>query len=298
MGTVIKSCFAVPEDPASYIGMAARAAARCVEQTDVALPEIDILINVGVFRDDNIIEPAIAPLIQRELGLNLDPVKNGHLDRCTLAFDINDGENGFLTAACVADSFFKTGSAKNVLIVAGDVHPSKTDHPDFPFQPVASAVLLAYSEDDRQGFAGFHFKTSPKGCHGFAASIDLSRNATGNRQRLDFNEPEEYPDRLLKFVSGMIRDLSSEGRISLTDIDYLVTSQNSGNFGSRIAREVCLPGHVRVIEPDGRYAYAHTSALPAGYQYLSAACNLKKRPRILFVAAGSGLSASCALYMA
>jgi len=296
MGTVIKSCYATAEVPASYISMAALAATRCMEQTDVPLREIDMLINIGVFRDDNIIEPAIAPLIQQELGLNLDPVKNGHLQHSTLAFDINDGENGFLTAACIADSFFKTGSAKHALIVAGDVHPSMTDHPDFPFQPVASAVLLAHSKEEQQGFAGFHFKTSPNGCHGFAASVDLSRSRTGNRHRLDFDMSENYTERILKFTSEMMTDLFAQGRLDAADVDFLVTSQSFSDFGSQVARAILLPARVRTVDLNGLYGNTHTSALPAGYQHLASAGGLQRNARLLFVAAGAGLSAACALY--
>lgn len=296
MGTVIKSCFATPFGPASSIGMAVLAAQKCLSQVDMPMQDIDLLINISVFRDDNMIEPAIAPLIQRQLGMNLDPVKNNHLHRSTLAFDINDGECGFLTAACVVDSFFKTRAAKNALIVAGDIHPSKRDHRDFPFQPVASAVLLTYSEDERRGFAGFHFKTSGNGCHGFSANVDLSHNTTKNRERMKFVVAENYHDQLLGFASGMLSDLAAKELIRFTDIDYLVTSQHTADFGHQIARAMKLNGHTQTVHLDAQYGDAHTSALPLCYQQLTDSGLLQRNQRILFVAAGSGLSSACSLY--
>ncbi len=296
MGTVIKSCFATPFGPASTIGMGVLAARNCLSQADMPVQDIDLLINIGVFRDDNMIEPAIAPLIQQQLGMNLDPVKNHHLHRATLAFDINDGESGFLTAACVVDSFFKTGTAKNALIVAGDIHPSKTDHPDFPFQSVASAVLLGYTEDARQGFTDFHFKTSGNGCHGFSANVDLSHITTENRARMNFVVAENYHDRLLRFASGMLRELGEKEMIRPADIDYLVTSQHTGDFGHQIARAMNLNGHSHTVDLNGKYGDAHTSALPLCYQQLALSGLLQRNQRILFVAAGSGLSAACSLY--
>ena len=296
MGTLIKSCFATPSGPSSTVGMAVLAARNCLSQVDMPMQEIDLLINIGVFRDDNMIEPAIAPLIQKQLGMNLDPVTNGHLHRSTLAFDINDGESGFLTAARVVDSFFKTGAARHALIVAGDIHPSKTDHPDFPFQSVASAVLLGYTEDEGQGFAGFHFKTSANGCHGFSANVDLSHNSTKNRARMKFIMADNYHDQALGFVSGMLRELGEKAIIRPTEIDYLVTSQNARDFGHRIARAMNLNGNSHTVDLDGKYGDAHTSALPLCYHELVHSGGLQRSQRILFVAAGSGLSAACALY--
>jgi 3-oxoacyl-[acyl-carrier-protein] synthase-3 len=228
--------------------------------------------------------------------MNLDPVKNGHLHRSTLAFDISDGESGFLTAACVVDSFFKTGAAKNALIVAGDMHPSKTDHPDFPFQSVGSAVLLGFTEDERQGFGGFHFKTSANGCHGFSANVDLSHNSTKNRERMKFVMADNYHDQTLGFASGMLRELGEKAMIRPTEIDYLVTSQNTRDFGHQIARAINLNGHSHTVDLNGKYGDAHTSSLPLCYHELALSGRLQSNQRILFVAAGSGLSAACALY--
>ena len=132
MATIIKASYASPSGPPSSIGMAVFAAQNCLAEAGLPPQDIDLLINIGVFRDDNIIEPAMAPLIQKQLGMNLDPVRKGCLQRTTLSFDINDGECGFHTAVHVADAFFKSGSAKYALIVAGDIHPSKTASPRFP----------------------------------------------------------------------------------------------------------------------------------------------------------------------
>lgn len=296
MGTVIKSCYATADVPKSAIDMAALAAKRCVAQTGVPLEEIDLLINIGVFRDDNIIEPAIAPLIQRKLGLNLDPVKNNHIHRSTFAFDINDGENGFLTAACVADSFFKTRSIQYALIVAGDIHPSQTDHPDFPFTPVASAALLAHTEGDRRGFGGFHFKSSANGSAGFCANVDLSQNKTGNRDRMTFYAPEHYEDRLGEFAAGMLHDLTARGEIEISGVDYLVVSGQTANFGAQLMRALHLDGKTMMAAAPVSCGDAHTSALPLHFQQLTGSGRLQENQSVLFVSAGAGLSAACAIY--
>ena len=298
MGTVIKASFTSPDGPQSSIGMAAFAAQNCLAQAHVQMEDVDLLINVGVFRDDNIIEPAMAPLIQQQLGMNLDPIKNDHMQRSTLSFDINDGECGFLTAARVVDTFFKAGSSRSALIVSGDIHPSKTHHPEFPFQSVAAAILLAYSEDDHRGFAGFHFKTASDGSHGFSAHVDLMANGAKSRECMEFVTEDRYHDRLSGFTSEMINEVFRSGAIDPADIDYFVTTQPAKGFGVEIARSLRLPSRTKVVDLYEQYGDAHTSSLALSYHHLVSNGLLKKDDRILFIAAGSGLSAACSSYVA
>jgi 3-oxoacyl-[acyl-carrier-protein] synthase III len=296
MGTIIESSYASPDGPQSSIGMAVFAVQNCLNQAGMHVQDIGLLINIGVFRDNNIVEPAMAPLIQQQLGMNLDPVKNDHIHRATFSFDINDGECGFLTAASVADGFLKSGSAKYALIVAGDIHPSKSDHPDFPFRSVATAILLAYSEDAERGFSAFHFKTSGNGHIGFSANVDLSRNGDSGRERMEFITVETYHDQLFELTAGMMNELILSGAIHPADVDYLVTSHHRKGFGDQIARSLRMNGSSRVIDLYERYGNTHTSALSVCYHRLVSDGLLKNNDRILFIGAGSGMSAACSLY--
>jgi 3-oxoacyl-[acyl-carrier-protein] synthase III len=297
MGTIIKASFASPSGPPSSIGMAVFAAQNCLAEAGLPMQDIDLLINIGVFRDDNIVEPAMAPLIQKQLGLNLDPVRNGCLQRSTLSFDINDGECGFLTAVRVADTFFKSGSAKYALVVAGDIHPSKTHHPDFPFQSVACAIVLAHTEDADSGFSGFYFKTSENGSFGFSANVDLMANGLKSRECMNFMIEDQYHDRLSGFTSEWMREVFQSGRINPADIDYIVMSQQTKGFGEMIARSANMNGRSQVVDLYDQYGNAHTSSLILCYHHLVSGGLTKKNDRILFIAAGSGLSAACSLYV-
>lgn len=297
MATIIKASYASPSGPQSSIGMAVFAAQNCLAEAGLPTQDIDLLINIGVFRDDNIIEPAMAPMIQKQLGMNLDPVRNHHLQRSTLSFDINDGECGFLTAVSVADAFFKSGSAKYALIVAGDIHPSKTQRPDFPFQSVACAILLAHTEDTDAGFSSFHFKTSENGSFGFSANVDLMANGLTSRECMNFTMEDQYHDRLSVFTSKMMKEVFQSGRINPADIDYIVTSQQTKGFGETIAHAASLNGRSQVVDLYDQYGNAHTSSLALCYHHLASGGLTKKSDRILFIAAGSGLSAACSLYV-
>jgi 3-oxoacyl-[acyl-carrier-protein] synthase-3 len=297
MATIIKASCALPNGPQSSIGMSALAAKQCLAIAGVAATDVDLLLNIGVFRDDNIIEPAMAPLIQQQLGMNLDPVRHHHLHRSTLSFDINDGECGFLTAASIADSFFRSGQAQYALVVSGDIHPSKTDHPEFPFKSVACAVLLARIDDDRRGFSGFHFKTSAAGGFGFSASVDLLANGLKSRKCMTFSVDDGYIRDLMVFASSLLGDVFSAGRIDPQAVDYIVASQPAKGFGKVVARASGVNGGSQIIDLFDEYGDAHTSCLGLGYHHLAGGGQMKANDRVLFIAAGSGLSAACAQYV-
>ena len=296
MGTIIESSSALPAVGDGYIGTAVSAVQTCLAEAGMQVQDIDLLINIGVFRGENIVEPAIAALIQQQLGMNLDPVMNDHLHRTTFSFDVNDGECGFLTAVCVVDACLKSGAAKHALIVSGDVHPSEGAHPAFPFRSVVTAVLLAYAEDGGRGFSRFHFKTSGNGHIGFSANVDLSKNGGAGRECMEFAMIDRYHDQLSEFTAEMMNGLVASGAIHPPEIDYIAASHNRRGFGEHIARSLAPNGTPRVIDLYETYGDSHTSALSLCYHQLASEGMLKRNDRILFIGAGSGMSAACSLY--
>jgi 3-oxoacyl-[acyl-carrier-protein] synthase III len=58
--------------------------------------EFDLLVNAGMYRDRNLGEPALAALIQDDIGANTeDPHAEAH---GTFSFDVANGACGVLTA--------------------------------------------------------------------------------------------------------------------------------------------------------------------------------------------------------
>ena len=157
--------------------------------------------------------------------------------------------------------------------------------------------MLAYTEDADSGFSGFHFKTSANGSFGFSANVDLMANGLKSRECMNFLIEDQYHDRLAGFASEWMRDVFQSGRINPADIDYIVTSQQAKGFGETIARAASLNGRSQVIDLYDQYGNAHTSSLVLCYHHLVKGGLMKKGDHILLIAAGSGLSAACSLYI-
>ena len=77
--------------------LADAAARSCLERAHRSADDIELLINAGVYFDRNISEPAIAALIQEDIGANLEQVAGA--GQGTLSFDVRNGACGLLTAS-------------------------------------------------------------------------------------------------------------------------------------------------------------------------------------------------------
>ena len=130
MGAVIKStAICLDQDTHSIIELAARAGEDCIKRSGKEKKEISLIINVGVFRDKNIMEPAIVTLIQQRMGVNLILEDTRYH---TFAFDMLNGAGGMLNAAQAVSALLANGDAQCALILGGDVHPSRNQNEAFP----------------------------------------------------------------------------------------------------------------------------------------------------------------------
>lgn len=131
-------------DTGSYLDNAARAARECLDTAGVSVDAIGALINVGIYRDDNLVEPAVSALLQQRIGMGLT-YRTGAIP--AFSFDLMNGACGLLDAIAVAESFFAVDSLDYVLLTAGDAHPSTQERDDFPYANTGAALLLGRSDD-------------------------------------------------------------------------------------------------------------------------------------------------------
>ena len=93
----------------------------CLDEAGCPANDLDLLVNVGLYRDRNLGEPALAALIQEDVGANPeDPHADTH---GTFSFDIANGTCGPLTALQVVDGFLRSGTIHRALVVASDADP-------------------------------------------------------------------------------------------------------------------------------------------------------------------------------
>jgi 3-oxoacyl-[acyl-carrier-protein] synthase-3 len=293
MGTVIKAT-GVSTDPgvASSITHAALAAKACLAAAGVTAEQIDVLINVGVYRDKNMVEPSMAALIQKELGIGPDVVKYPN-HKPAFSFDLMNGACGLLSAVH-AGAALLTGGVEYVLIVSSDTHPSNQRVPGFPYASLGGAMLLAQSDGATAGFSRVHFLDSDDNQVLGMGIAGAEGRSSDDRNRITVQREPEFRARLLDLTVEAVRACASRDGIELAKT-LLVTSQPTPDFGTDVARRLGLGDQqvIRVVEVDGD---PHTSALTLGYHGATARGELGSFEQVMFVAAGAGLTTACAVY--
>jgi 3-oxoacyl-[acyl-carrier-protein] synthase-3 len=298
MGTIIKTTAVSVNGSTSSMDLAVEAGNDCIQKSGIDKTDIEVLISIGVYRDNNIMEPAMASLIQQRLGINLDPVKHGTM-KFTFCFDLYNGACGFVNAIQVADSIIQSGQAENVLIVSADAHPSKSRHDDFLFTPLGTAVLLIDSGDSEKGFTNYFINTSANGYKGFVSGTDLRKwksSSISAKQYVELKQDQGFHDALHELTKQSARDYIEEHSINLDTVKFLIVSQPEKGFAQRIHRTIGLGANTNIVDFYSKTGNPHTSSLPLGFHKLVESDALRENDHILFVAAGSGLTSAFAMY--
>lgn len=271
------------------IAHASAAASACIERAGIHPDQVDLLINVGVYRDENMAEPAMAALVQKNVGTNLDYLISG---RPTLSFDLMNGACGVLNAVQVAGAFLDTGDAEFALVVSGDAHPSGRPDPAFGYATAGAAMLLSRSADS--GFGRVGVATDDGDTPGVVGYIDLDAVGTHGREQVRVDREAGYTERLVEFAAVEAARFAAEEGLDLSGT-LLVASQPTPVFAAELARRlgIAAPAVVTVQGVDGD---PHSSALTFAYHQAVATGQATAYPRALFVAAGAGLSVACSVY--
>ncbi|HUO71638.1 MAG TPA: hypothetical protein VMU39_12760 [Solirubrobacteraceae bacterium] len=139
-----------PSGSQSAVELADTAARACLERAERTPDDVQLLINAGVYLDRNISEPAIAALIQEDIGAN--PEIQPGAGQGTFSFDVRNGACGLLTGMYLVDGLLASGTVQCGIVVAGDVDPEPGVSEGYAFPAAAGAVVLS-SHDDRPGLS-------------------------------------------------------------------------------------------------------------------------------------------------
>jgi 3-oxoacyl-[acyl-carrier-protein] synthase III len=254
---------------------------------DARLPpaKVDLLINTGIYHDRNLGEPALAPLIQADSGINAGDPTPGRIG--TFSFDIANGGSGVLTALQIADGLLRSRTVATVVIVAEDADPGSGLAANFPFEPAAGAVVCRWT-DTEPGLVSFRWHNRPDDGAAFRAGIGLRHG----RNVLSIQEDPGFDEQLAETAVVPAREVLRDHRLGADDIDLLVCSPAAAAFTKKIAMELALPDDRVVATGPALHTVAFIAALAAARQN----SRLSEARNVLFVCGGAGLTAGAALY--
>src|SRR5581483_6555748 len=96
--------------------LADAAVQACLRNSDRRSEELDLLVNVGVYRERGLGEPALAALIQQDVAANAGRIASDR--HGTFSFDIDNGGCGVLTGLDVLRGFLTSQAIRVGMVVA------------------------------------------------------------------------------------------------------------------------------------------------------------------------------------
>jgi 3-oxoacyl-[acyl-carrier-protein] synthase III len=299
MGTRIEAASALTRRKSTARRLADDAARACLAHAGKKPGDIDMLINTGIYREDNMGEPALAALIQEDIGANLgQPPIGGH---GTFSFDLFNGTCGVITAIRIESGLLDSGVIRLGAVVASDVDP---DHgsPRAPLLRRAGGAMLLARDDNLAGFTDFHAETFPEYDDLFASGLvwqerhghRLPRQAAGQHAMVIEQKPG-YQARLADCAEEASRRFLRRLGLGWGEIDLLVPAPSSPGFLDALLSRLGVPGDRVAYVPedlDGTYTAGPIAALQAAIR----SGRLGEARTTLMLAAGAGITVTLALY--
>lgn len=289
MGTIIDHTTAVRggwRSRHSALRIAVAAATSCLDEAGCPRGDVDLLVNTGLYRDRNLGEPALASMIQQDIGANPEhPHAGAH---GTFSFDIANGSCGPLTALQVADGFLRSGSIHRALVVASDADPGRRMSQRFPFAAAGAALLCSW-RDEEVGLGRFCWADFPDGGESFHATVGYH----SGRNRLRIAASDLADDRFAGAAAKVAAECLDRNSTDLADVDLVLAAPARPGFVAALTSGLGIDEERVAVARDGGI---HTAALIAAVHDATTAGRLRPGSTALLLAAGAGVTAGAAVY--
>lgn len=277
------------------VALAASAAKRAAEAASVSLEKVGLLLHVGVYREDNIVEPSLASLIQRELNICRDFTATGSPDRA-FSCDLLNGPCGPLNALQVATATLALGDAEHALIVSANVHPSRQPVESFPVAPVGAAVLLSRGDEAGRGFRKFQSRSDWRGAPGSHCFCDLAGEGKQARSSVSTQLDDDAHARFLEVSRESVQEfMRTEGLDP--DKTLLISSEPYPEFNAELVDGLDVgPQAHTTFRADPSVKSAGSSAVLAATHDALKGSIAERYEDWILLTVSSGISATCAHY--
>ncbi|MFC6213499.1 beta-ketoacyl-ACP synthase III [Fodinicurvata halophila] len=276
----------VAADGETTSDLAVEAARKALENAGLAYDKVDLIICATATPDETF--PATATRVQDRLGI-----------RQGAAFDVQAVCSGFIYGLAVADSFIRTGMAKNVLVIGAETFSRILDWSDRStcvlFGDGAGALLLqaqpATGAEDEPGILSTHIYSD--GQHHDALYVDGGPSSTGTVGHLRMQGREVFRHAVVR-MSEAVDEALEENGLSDSDIDWLIPHQANMRIIDSMAKRLGLPSERVVVSVD-RHANTSAASIPLALCEAVEDGRISKGDLILMDAMGGGFTWGSAL---
>lgn len=289
-----------PFTSAGSIGLAVRAAKRCLREAGIDPGKLELLIYTGIYPDDYLGEPAIAAIIQKKIGANPQLLNNNKINRemagTTFSFDLNNGGCGLVNGIQIVDGFIRSGKIRCGMVITGDSEPVRGLSDSFHFTPAGAAIILSESSKV-EGFIHFETDTYPRHKNAFTSHLTMDSKRGGKKMHnlLFVNQDKSYLDSCICCTVSSLNRFLRDAGLDLQEVDLIITSQSPEGFAPGLKERLNLGERIVTLnEKPG--AELHTVGLAFALRKVWEDNRFKQARNILFLTVGSGITTALSLY--
>jgi 3-oxoacyl-[acyl-carrier-protein] synthase-3 len=265
---------------------AVRAGRQCLKASHHRPADIGLLINAGIHRDHHICEPAMAVFIQHRLGINIE-----FQNRCTLAFDLQNGGCGMLDAVHAVTALLQDGEVEAGLVVASETNPDRRPDPGFAYPGSGAAVLLDLSPWPGKGFGRFAFHTRHEHADAYTSLVNLVEK----RGRIILRQQGDLEDIYIVMAGAVVEDVLAQDGLRRDEIDFVVPAQISAALLSRLPAAIGFPTD-KVVNLSSWLPDTLSTSLFLAFHRALAGHRPLPGQKALLLAFGSGVTVAAATY--
>jgi 3-oxoacyl-[acyl-carrier-protein] synthase-3 len=274
---------AAPHETTATLG--AIAAKRALAVAALEPDDIDVIIVATLTPDYPM--PSTAALVKEAIG-----------NTTAAAFDIAAACSGFVFAYATADSYVRSGMARNVLVIGAELLTRFVDYSDrstcILFGDGAGAVVVSASDEPAGGMSGLELTTDPDGAYMIWLPSGGSRSPSSDETtrrgehfiRMEGRETYRYATRTL--AASALAAIEKAGWTP-DEVDLFIPHQANIRIIEAVAKGLKLPMDKMVVNID---KYGNTSAASVGIALDEAVREGRIKPgdKLVFFAFGAGFT--------
>ena len=224
------------------------------------------------------------------------------------SFDISAACAGFVFVLDIADSYIKSGKAKNILIASGEIMHRIADYSDrnnciLFGDGAGAAVVSACESEEKCGILSSYVKCENDGgklmsiysksyepaeifdketkvFKGSAVKINNSYITQNGREAFQF---------VARVLPQILEEVTSRAGVGVADLDYIIVHQANKRFIDYVIEKYKLPPEKVPVNID-KYGNTSSATVPILMHELNAANKFKKGDLIALAGFGSGLA--------
>jgi 3-oxoacyl-[acyl-carrier-protein] synthase-3 len=255
--------------------LAHEAARLAIEAAGIGVQDIDMII-VATTTPDRVF-PSTACLVQHKLGIANCP-----------AFDVQAVCSGFIYALTVADSFIKSGGAKQILVIGAETMSRITDWTDrsncILWGDGAGAVVIQAS--DEPGILSCHL-------HADGSYTDMLNVPSGISKREGGATIEMAGNPVFKMavntLDAIVDETLAANNMDKSEIDWLVPHQANIRILQATAKKLGM-GMERVVVTVDKHGNTSAASIPLALDVAVRDGRIKHGETLLMEAFGGGFT--------